>query len=124
LRAAQGDRVAARILLMRAKELGEATGERWSQPEIMRLEAALLCNDIADKLDLLDRALDLSREQGSRTWQLRVAIDLAELLRNQSRRDEAYGLLAPIHAGFSRGVDTPDLQRATRLLEMLRLSVQ
>jgi hypothetical protein len=124
LRTEQGDRIAARILLMRAKELGEATGERWSQPEIVRLEAALLCDDTVSKLDLLYRALELAREQGSRTWQLRIAIDLAELLRNQSRQVEAYGLLAPIRASFSRRVDTPDLRRATRLLETLRLPVQ
>jgi tetratricopeptide (TPR) repeat protein len=117
LRAAMGDHPAARKLLVRAQQLGEATGERWSQPEIMRLEAALLCDSTASKLDLLDRALELSRGHGSRIWQLRIAMDLAEMLHDEGRPGQAYRLLAPTLAGFSGGVDTPDLQRATRLLK-------
>ena len=104
--------------------LARQTGERWCQPEIMRLEAALLCDSTAGKLDLLHRALELSREQGSKSWQLRIAMDLAELLHDQGQPDEAYKLLAPTLAGFSGGVDTPDLQRATRLLKTLRQSAQ
>ena len=95
LRAAMGDHPAARKLLVRAQQLGEATGERWSEPEIMRLEAALLCDSTAGKLNLLYRALELSRGQGSRIWQLRIAMDLAEMLHDERRPDEAYTLLAP-----------------------------
>jgi class 3 adenylate cyclase len=124
LRAAHGDHTIARTLLARAKELGEATGERWSQPEIMRLEAALPCEGTASKLDLLNRALELSRGHGSRLWQLRISVDLAEMYREHNRQDEAYRLLAPVLPGFGGGVDTPDVQRATRLLETLRLSAQ
>jgi tetratricopeptide (TPR) repeat protein len=124
LRGVRGDRTAARELLVRAKELGDSTGEHWCQPEIMRLEAALLCESTAEKLDLLHRALHLSRGQGSRLWQLRIAMYLAEINRCQGRQDEGYRLLVPIHARYGRGVDTPDLQRATRLLEMLRLPAQ
>jgi hypothetical protein len=124
LRAAHGGRTAARKLLVRAKELGASTGERWCQPEIMRLEAALLCESTDDKLDALWRALELAREQDSKIWQLRIAMDLAELLRDQNRQDDAYRLLMAIHAKFVGQVDTPDFQRATRLLETLRPPAQ
>jgi hypothetical protein len=122
LRASHGDRTAAGKLLIRAKELGDLTGERWCQPEIMRLEAALLREHPGQKLDLLHGALELSREQGSNLWRLRCATDLAELLHGQGRPGEAHKLLAPIHGWFSEGLEMPDLRRASGLLEILGLS--
>ena len=119
LSAARGDHAAARSLLVRAKELGGMTDERWCQPEIMRLEAAFLSDDPAEKADLLHRALELSEEQGSQLWRLRGAIDLAELLRDQGQPDKARELLVPIHGWFSEGFDAPDLRRGSRLLETL-----
>ena len=116
---ARGEHAAARRLLMRAKELGGLTGERWYQPEIIRLEAAFLSEDPADRADLLHRAIELSREQGSNLWKLRSAIDLAELLRDQGQPDKARELLAPIQGWFSEGLDAPDLRRGSRLLEKL-----
>ena len=119
LSGAHGDRAAARSLLVRAKELGGRTDERWCQPEIMRLEVAFLSDDPAEKADLLHRALELSEEQGSQLWRLRCAIDLAELLRDQGQPDKARELLVPIHGWFSEGFDAPDLRRGNRLLETL-----
>ncbi|HEX3400179.1 MAG TPA: AAA family ATPase [Acetobacteraceae bacterium] len=119
LGATRGNLADARRLLLRAKELGDQTGERWCQPEIIRLEAALLNDDPAEKATLLHRAIELSREQGSHLWSLRGAIDLAELLRDQGQPDKARELLAPIHGWFSEGFDAPDLRRGSRLLETL-----
>jgi hypothetical protein len=95
------------------------TGEHWCQPEIVRLEAAFISDDPGGKADLLHRAIELSREQGSNLWKLRSAIDLAELLRNQGQPDQARELLAPIHGWFSEGFDTPDMRRGSRVLETL-----
>jgi tetratricopeptide (TPR) repeat protein len=116
---AQGDRDAARALLARAVELVRLTDERWCQPEIMRLEAAFLCDDPADRADLLRRSIALSREQGGNLWTLRSTIDLARRLREKGRRSEARDLLAPIHGWFTEGFATPDFQAAGRLLETL-----
>ena len=101
--AARGDPAAARRLLVRAKYLGEPHRRTWCQPEIMRLEAAFLSDDPADKADLLYRAIELSREQGSHLWRLRAAIDLAELLRDQGQPDKARELLARSTAGSAKG---------------------
>ena len=105
LSAARGDHAAARRLLMRAKELGGLTGERWCQPEIIRLEAAFLSDDPADKADMLHRAIELSREQGSNLWRLRSAIDLAELLRDQGQ---------PRQGARTAGADPRLVQRRIR----------
>jgi hypothetical protein len=51
-------------------------------------------------------------------------MDLAETLRAENRRDEAYRRLMAIHAGFGGRADTPDFRPATRLLETLCLPAQ
>jgi predicted ATPase len=115
----RGDRDAARALLGRAMELVRLTDEQWCQPEIMRLEAEFLCEDPAEKADMLRRSIELSDQMGANLWRLRSAIDLARLLRDARRHSEARDLLAPIHSWFTEGFETPDLQTAKRLLETL-----
>jgi predicted ATPase/class 3 adenylate cyclase len=115
----RGDRDAARTLLARAVELVRLTDEQWCQPEIMRLEAEFLCDDAAEKADMLRRSIALSEQMGANLWRLRSAIDLATLLCDQGRRPEARALLAPIEGWFTEGLDTPDVQTARRLLETL-----
>jgi tetratricopeptide (TPR) repeat protein len=113
------DRAGARALLTRAAELVRLTGERWCEPEIMRLEAAYACDDPADRADLLRRAVELTQQQGANLWKLRSGIDLAELLRTQGRGDAAREVLAPIYGWFTEGFESADLQRAKRLLDTL-----
>src|ERR1700722_2105458 len=119
---ALSDRAAARTILARAAKLVLPSDERWYQPEIMRLEAAFICENPADKADMLRRSLELSHEQDSNLWKLRSAIDLAELLVEQGRRDAARKLLAPVYGWFTEGFDTPDLKGAKALLEELTLA--
>jgi predicted ATPase len=64
-------------------------------------------------------ALAVAREQGSRGFELRAAVDLARLLSAQQRQAEARALLAPVYGWFTEGFDTPDLQEAKALLETL-----
>ena len=52
-------------------------------------------------------------------WELQAATSLARLLAERGERAEAHGLLAPVHACFSEGLDTPDLREAKELLETL-----
>jgi predicted ATPase len=64
-------------------------------------------------------ALAIAREQGTRGYELRAATSLAWLWREQSRRDEARDLLAPLYASFTEGFDTPDLKDAKALFDEL-----
>ena len=65
------------------------------------------------------RALDIAREYGARSYELRAATSLARLWQQQGNRAEARDLLPPVYAGFTEGFDTRDLQEAKTLLATL-----
>jgi predicted ATPase len=54
-------------------------------------------------------------------WELRVAMSMARLWRDQGKRDEARELLAPVYGWFTEGFDTLDLKEAKNLLRELSL---
>jgi predicted ATPase len=62
------------------------------------------------------KALSIAEEQEAKLWELRAAVSIARLRRNQGRRTEALDLLAPVYAWFTEGFDTPDLKEAGELL--------
>jgi predicted ATPase len=62
------------------------------------------------------RAIAIGRSQAARLFELRAAVSLAGLWRDQGKHAEALTLLAPIHGWFTEGFDTPDLQEAKGLL--------
>jgi predicted ATPase len=63
-------------------------------------------------------ALAVARRQTAKFWELRAALDLARLLRDQGKRQEARELLAPVYGWFTEGFDTRDLKEAKALLEL------
>ena len=62
------------------------------------------------------QALDVSRQQQARVFELRAAISLSRLWRRQGQLDKARELLWPIYNWFTEGFDTTDLQEAKALL--------
>jgi predicted ATPase len=65
------------------------------------------------------RALTVARQQQAKSWELRTAMTMARLWRDQGKRDEACELLAPVYGWFTEGFDTRDLQDAKKLLDEL-----
>ena len=65
------------------------------------------------------RALAVARRQQARFWELRAAISVARLWRNEGKRNEARDLLAPVYGWFTEGFNTSDLQEAKALLDGL-----
>jgi predicted ATPase len=61
----------------------------------------------------------VARAQQAKSWQLRTAMSLARLWRDQGKRDEACELLAPVYGWFTEGFDTLDLKQAKALLTEL-----
>jgi predicted ATPase len=99
----------------------ERTGERWLAAELNRLKGQLLLqrgrNDDAE--ELYRKALSIAVEQEAKLWELRAAVSLARLRRDQGRRAEARDLLAPVYGWFTEGFDTADLKETKALLDEL-----
>jgi hypothetical protein len=93
----------------------------WSAPEILRVKADALLRrrgaSAGAAEGLLRRSLDIAKEQGALSWQLRTAMSLARLWRAQDRTPEAYCLLASVHSRFTEGFGSVDLVTAKTLLE-------
>ena len=75
--------------------------------------------DAAKAQAYFERALAVARAQQAKSWELRSAISMARLWRDQGKRDEARDLLAPIYGWFTEGFDTIDLKEAKALLDEL-----
>ena len=64
-------------------------------------------------------ALAVARRSRAKSWELRAAMSMARLWRDQGKRDEARELLAPVYGWFTEGFDTRDLKEAKALLDTL-----
>jgi TolB-like protein/predicted ATPase/class 3 adenylate cyclase len=104
-----------------AFQIVETTGVRWLAPELNRQKGQLLLRQGQAEAaeELYCKALGIAQEQGAKLWELRAAMSLAELFRDQGRGGEARSLLAPVYGWFTEGFDTPDLKEAKALLDAL-----
>ena len=67
----------------------------------------------------VERVLAIARQQQARSWELRAAMSLARLWRDQRKVRQARELLGPVYGWFTDGFDTRDLKDARALLEEL-----
>jgi predicted ATPase len=114
--------------------MGEATnavaasGERWWEAEVYRIagEIALMSpeRDAAKAEAYFERALTVARQQQAKSWELRAAMSLARLWRDQGKVQQARELLAPVYGWFTEGFDTLDLKEAKALLDVLEREVE
>jgi predicted ATPase len=75
--------------------------------------------DTAEAEACFEHALTIAREQQAKSWELRAAMSMARLWRDQGKRQRAHDLLAPVYDWFTEGFDTLDLKEAKTLLEQL-----
>jgi predicted ATPase len=66
-----------------------------------------------------EQALVTARCQSAKSFELRAAISLARLWRDQGKHHQARALLAPVYRWFTEGFDTRDLREAKALLDEL-----
>jgi predicted ATPase len=101
----------------------EPTKERWFEAEVNRIAGEITLqspeNDMSKAVAYFERALAVARQQQAKSWELRAAMSLARLWRDQGKVSEARELLAPVYGWFTEGFDTRDLKEAKALLEQL-----
>src|SRR5262249_4658226 len=126
--AAAGDHAGALCTIRNALSITEASGERLTMPELLRLHGEEILradyNALTAAEALFRSALAEARRQGARAWELRAAVSLAGFLGRNKRAEEALALLAPVHDTVPCPSPTPDLQAARQLLLQLRTADQ
>jgi predicted ATPase len=102
----------------------ETTKERWSEAAVHLAAGEIALKspepDEAKAEHYFDRALAVARQQKAKSWELRAAMSMARLWRDQDQRQQAHDLLAPVYGWFTEGFDTLDLKQAKALLDQLR----
>jgi hypothetical protein len=118
----QGEHGAALAAVRDGLSTAEKTGHRQWEAELHRLEGVALSglNKIAEGQNALEQAMRTARSQQAKAYELRAAVSMARLWRDQDKRDEAHELLAPVYGWFTEGFDTMDLKEAKALLDELR----
>ncbi len=96
-------------------------GESFDMPEMLRVKGDILARSghPAEAESYLQKSLDLSRRQCALGWELRGAITLGQLWRNNGRAGETRALIEPLLARYQEGLTTRDLVSATDLLNAL-----
>jgi predicted ATPase len=108
--------------IRKAKDLIVATGEFLWHADVLRIEGELrlLLGVSAEEAEAsFVQALEVARKQRTKSFELRAAMSMARLWRDQGKRDEARELLAPVYGWFTEGFDTLDLKEAKALLDEL-----
>lgn len=110
-------------LVEETTQLIEEKGCTCLLPELLRVKGSVLLEALEPRPEDAEKcfvaALELSRKQDARTWELRTATDLAAHWAQQGRPSEARALLRPVFEQFANGLDTPDLKVAGDLLTRL-----
>ena len=101
----------------------ERSNEKWCEAEVNRIAGEVALKSPAPDTEkaekYFERALSVAHQQQMKSWELRAAMSLARLWRDQGKVQQARELLAPVYGWFTEGFDTRDLKEAKALLEEL-----
>ena len=116
-----GDWQAALEHLAEARRLAEETEDRYFEAETVRLtgDVLLAMGDRTGAEAGYCEAIAIAQQQSAKLWELRAAISLARLWRDQDKRSAAHALLTPVYGWFTEGFDTPVPRDAKALLDEL-----
>ena len=113
----------AQRFLSEAMSVIETTKDKWFEAEVYCRagQVALLTPrpDRGKAEAYFKHALTVARAQQARSLELRAAMSMARLWRDQGKSQQARELLAPVYGWFTEGFDTRDLKEAKALLDEL-----
>ena len=99
------------------------TGTHIRTAELLRIKGLTLKalgKETIEVEDYFQQALELSRKQSAKTFELRAACDLARLWQEQGESKEAYDLVRGVYDWFTEGHDSVDLQQTRDLMTLLK----
>jgi predicted ATPase len=106
-----------------ATRVVETTKETMFEAELYRIAGEIALKspqpDVAKAQAYFERALSVARKQQAKSLELRAAMSMARLWRDQGKRDAPRDLLEPVYNWFTEGFDTRDLKEAKALLDEL-----
>jgi predicted ATPase len=107
--------------LLLVAEASDHSGDFWLASELLTLRANSFATRVAARRlkSTWPKPPNAARGQSVRLPELRAAMSMARLWRDQSKRDETREPLAPVYGWFTEGVDTLDLKEAKALLDEL-----
>ena len=118
-----GDVDRALAILGEALATSERTGHRAFDAELHRARGELLLKrdptNPAPAEEALLRAIEIAKQQGTRSFRLRAALALAKLHQTTGRPTEAHAVLAPALESFSPTPEMPEIAEAQALLAAL-----
>ena len=101
----------------------ETTKQRCFEAEANRMAGEVARKspepDAAKAEAFFERALATARQQQAKSWELRTAMSMARLWRDQGKPRQARELLAAVYGWFTEGFNTRDLKEAKALLAEL-----
>jgi predicted ATPase/DNA-binding winged helix-turn-helix (wHTH) protein len=97
----------------------ERQAEQWCRPELQRIEASIMrrAGNTSRAEQTLEYALREARAIEAKSFELRIAMDLAAHYLESGRRSDAARILKPIYRDFTEGFATRDLSAAAKLLQ-------
>jgi len=137
----RGDIDRARTTLHEAIEVGNRNSDLWAISEVYRSlgDLALAVEPGADRSSLSDldhqeeqsvrenaaegfyrRAIEIAREQGAKSFELRSSVSLGKLMERDGRTAEAIEMIKPLREAVQCQRPTPDSIDADMLLDRLR----
>jgi predicted ATPase len=83
----------------------ETANERWHEAEVDRIAGGIALKspepDMAKAEAYFECALAVARQQQAKSWELRAAVSMARLWRDQGKPQQARELLAPVYGWFT-----------------------
>jgi tetratricopeptide (TPR) repeat protein len=99
------------------------TGHKTFDAELHRLRGEALSQLDPDNVgpgeEALRRAIEIARQQGARSFELRAALSLAKLYQSFGRPADAHAALSPALEGFSPTPEMPEIAEAQALFTTL-----
>jgi predicted ATPase len=111
-----GQRDDARRCIDDAIDKVERSKEKWCEAEVHRIAGEIATKsptpDTEKAEKYFERALSVARAQQAKSWELRAAMSMARLWRDQGKTVEARELLAPVYGWFT-GAQPAQLDQST-----------